>query len=178
VPRWIQLLAFVLIIAFISLFAFGLRVRGESQISAGQAPDFSITSYDSQKVSLADLRGKVVVVNIWASWCLPCRDEAPFLQKMWLQYKDRGVVFVGVDYVDSESAAKAYIKEFGLTYLNGPDIGSEIYQRFRAKGVPETYFVGKDGHLYGNALGPISADSGYLTERQFAQKLEELLAKK
>jgi cytochrome c biogenesis protein CcmG, thiol:disulfide interchange protein DsbE len=177
VPRWVQILAFVAIIAFISLFAFGLRARGESQIGAGQAPDFTITSYDSQTVKLADLRGKVVVVNIWASWCLPCRDEAPFFQKMWMQYKDRGVVFVGVDYVDSEVAAKAYIKQYGLSYLNGPDIGSEIYQRFRAKGVPETYFVGKDGLLYGNALGPITPNSSYMTERQFIQKLEELIAK-
>jgi cytochrome c biogenesis protein CcmG/thiol:disulfide interchange protein DsbE len=177
VPRWIQVLVFVLIIGFILLFAFGLRARGESQLGAGPAPDFSITSFEGQRLQLSELRGKVVVINIWASWCAPCRDEAPFLERTWRQYKDRGVVFIGVDYVDSETAAKAYLKEFGITYFNGPDIGSEIYQRFRAKGVPETYFVGKDGNLYGNVIGPITRTSTSMTERAFVQKLEELLAK-
>jgi cytochrome c biogenesis protein CcmG, thiol:disulfide interchange protein DsbE len=177
VPRWIQGLVFVLIIGLILLFAFGLRARGETQISSGPAPDFAITSFEGQTLKLSELRGKVIVINIWASWCAPCRDEAPFLQKTWQQYKDRGVVFIGVDYVDSETAAKTYLKEFGITYFNGPDIGSEIYQRFRAKGVPETYFVGKDGNLASNALGPIAPNSGYMTERAFVQKLEELLAK-
>ncbi|MCI0478839.1 MAG: TlpA family protein disulfide reductase [Anaerolineales bacterium] len=176
-PRWIQVLVFVLIIGLILLFAFGLRARGEPPRSSGAAPDFAITSFEGQTIKLSELRGKVVVINFWASWCAPCRDEAPFLEKTWRQYKDRGVVFIGVDYIDSETAAKAYLKEFGITYFNGPDIGSEIYQRYRAKGVPETYFVGKDGNLAGNALGPIARDSMFMTERAFVQKLEELLAK-
>jgi len=177
VPRWIQILVFVLTIGLIGLFAFGLRARGEAQVSSGPAPDFAIMSFEGQAIKLSELRGKVVVINIWASWCPPCREEAPFLEKTWQQYKDRGVVFLGVDYVDSETAAKAYLKEFGITYFNGPDIGSEIYQRYRAKGVPETYFVGKNGNLAGNVLGPITRDSAFMTERQFIQKLEELLAK-
>jgi cytochrome c biogenesis protein CcmG/thiol:disulfide interchange protein DsbE len=177
VARWIQVLIFALVIALIVFFAFGLRARGESQPSSGPAPDFTITSFDGQKITPTELRGKVVVINFWASWCPPCRDEAPFLQKTWQQYKDRGVVFIGADYVDSESAAKAYLKEFGITYFSGPDIGSEISQRYRIKGVPETYFIGKDGNLSGNVLGPITRDSGYMTETQFIRKLEELLAK-
>jgi cytochrome c biogenesis protein CcmG/thiol:disulfide interchange protein DsbE len=170
-PRWIQVLIFALIIGLIALFAFGLRARGEAQLASGPAPDFTLTSFDGQKIRLSELRGKVVIVNIWASWCVPCRDEAPFLEQTWRQYKDRGVVFIGVNYVDSETSAKAYLKEFGITYFNGPDIGSEIYQRFRAKGVPETYFIGKDGNLYGNIIGPVTRPSAFI------QKLEELLAK-
>ena len=176
-PRWIQILAFALVIVLILFFGFGLRVRGEAQPSSGPAPDFTITSFEGQEISLTELRGKVVVINFWASWCAPCRDEAPFLERTWQQYKDRGAVFLGVDYVDSETTAKAYLKEFGITYFNGPDIGSEISQRYRIKGVPETYFVGKDGNLSGNALGPITRDSAFMTERQFIQKLEESLAK-
>ncbi len=176
-PRWIQILVFVLVIALLLFFAVGLRTRGEAQPSSGVAPDFSITSFEGQTLKLAELKGKVVVINFWASWCPPCRDEAPFLERTWRQYKDRGVVFIGVDYVDTETAAKAYLKEFGITYFNGTDLQSAISQKYRIKGVPETYFVGKDGNLAGNSLGPIARNSSFMTETQFIQKLEELLAK-
>lgn len=177
-PRWVQTLIFLLVIGLLAFFAIGLRARGEAQPSSGPAPDFKITSMDGQStLKLADLKGKVVVINFWASWCQPCRDEAVFLQKMWMMYKDRGVVFIGVDYVDTESAAREYIKQYNITYFSGTDLGSEISQKYRIKGVPETYFVGKDGNLYGNSLGPITPDSYYMTEVGFRAKLEELLAK-
>jgi len=176
-PRWVQTVVFGAVIVILIFFALGLRARGEIQPSTGPAPDFQITSFEGQTIKLSELRGKVVVINFWASWCPPCRDEAPFLERTWRQYKDRGVVFLGVDYVDTETAAKAYLKEFNVTYFNGPDIGSEISRKYRIKGVPETYFVGKDGNLAGNVLGPIANNSSFMTERQFIQKLEELLAK-
>ncbi|MDE3089850.1 MAG: hypothetical protein KGJ80_10770, partial [Chloroflexota bacterium] len=84
----------------------------------------------------------------------------------------------GVDWVDPEPDARAYIKEFGITYLNGPDLGTAIGPLYRIKGVPETYFVGKDGNLAGNSLGPIGNNSGFMAEAQFIQKLETLLAQK
>ena len=177
-PRWIQITIFVGVIAVIGFFAFGLKARGESQPSTGPAPDFTLQTFDARTIKLSDLRGKVVVINFWASWCVPCRDEAPFLEKTWRQYKDREVVFLGVDWVDPEPDAKAYIKEFNITYPNGPDLGSAISPLYRIKGVPETYFVGRDGKLAGNSLGPIGRNSGYMTEIQFVNKLEELLAAK
>lgn len=176
--RWIQLSVFGLVIALIAFFAFGLRVRGESQLSSGPAPDFTLTTFDGETIRLSQFRGKVGVINFWASWCIPCRDEAPFLEKTWRAYKDRDVVFIGVDWNDPESNAQAYIKEFNITYLNGPDIGNKIGYVYRIKGVPETYFVGKDGNLHGNVLGPITPDSSYMTQIQFIQKLEELIAEK
>lgn len=177
-PRWVQTLIFLLVIGLLAFFAIGLRARGEPQPSSGVAPDFKITSMDGDaKYTLSELKGKVIVINFWASWCQPCRDEAVFLQKTWLAYKDRGVIFMGVDYVDTDSAAREYIKQYGITYFNGTDLASEISQKYRIKGVPETYFIGKDGNLYGNSLGPIAPDSSYMTETQFKAKLEELLAK-
>ena len=178
-PRWIQMLVFLFVIGLLAFFAIGLRARGEAQPASGVAPDFKIISmYDpNTSYTLSQLKGKVVVINFWASWCQPCRDEAVFLQKTWMQYKDRGVIFIGVDYVDTDGAARDYIKQYGITYFNGVDLASEISQKYRIKGVPETYFVGKDGNLAGNSLGPIAPDSYYMTETAFKAKLEELLAR-
>src|SRR5512141_1730143 len=165
-PRWIQAAIFLLVIGVILFFAFGLKARGEVQPGTGVAPDFTLQTFEGKSVKLSDLRGKVVVINFWASWCVPCRDEAPFLQKTWQQYQDKDVVFMGIDWVDPEADAKAYIKQYNITYPNGPDLGSAINPLYKIKGVPETYFVGRDGKLYGNSLGPITRDSGYMTETQ------------
>jgi len=165
-----QVLAFALVIGFLSLFVIGIVNRSAKPVEAGAAPQFSIPLYGGGTFSLAEQRGQVVVVNFWASWCIPCREEAPMLERVWKRYKDRGVVFIGVDYVDTETEAVKFIKEFGITYLNGPDLGTEISHRYRIQGVPETYFVNKDGTLGGNRIGP-------LNEPTLVAKLEELLRK-
>lgn len=165
------------ILAFLAFFARWLQLQKEPQLSAGVAPDFTITSLDNKtSYTLSQLRGKVVVINFWASWCIPCRDEAALLEKTWKAYKDRGVVFIGVDWSDPEPDALKYIAEFKLTYFNGRDLGTKIGQQYKIKGVPETYFVGKDGKLRGNSLGPITPDGGFMTDKQFVATLEDLLA--
>jgi cytochrome c biogenesis protein CcmG/thiol:disulfide interchange protein DsbE len=120
---------------------------------------------------LAEQRGKVIVINFWASWCIPCRQEAPMLERVYKRYKDRGVVFIGLDYVDTDTKAKEFIDEFKITYPNGPDIGTEAALKYRIKGIPETFFVGKDGMLYGNYIGPFGS------ELTLTSKIEELLNK-
>ena len=177
-PRWLQFSIFGFVIAISAFFAFGLRVRGEAQPSSGPAPDFALTTFDGETIRLSQFRGKVVVINFWASWCIPCRDEAPFLEKTWHDYRDRGVVLIGVDWSDPETDARRFIKEFNITYPNGPDIGTKIGQLYRIRGIPETYFVGKDGNLHGNSLGPVLPESPYMTQVQFIQKLDALLAQK
>lgn len=162
-------LVFVLLIGLLTLLAFGLVKANNGPRDSGMAPDFTIAGFDGHKTTLSELRGKVVVINFWASWCLPCRQEAAYLEQTWRKYKDHGVVFIGVDYLDTENAALTYIKEFNITYLNGPDLGTRISQAFNIKGVPETYFVAKNGELRGVQIGPLQAP-------QLDQKIDTLLS--
>lgn len=163
------IVAFAVVLAILGLLGWGLKQSQAGPRDSGKAPDFTLTGYDGRVVTLSKLRGQVVIINFWASWCLPCREEAAYLEQTWRKYKDRGVVFVGVDYVDTEKEARAYIKEFDITYINGPDLGTRISQSFNIKGVPETYYVDKNGVLRGVNIGPLKSP-------QLDQKIDELLA--
>jgi len=122
-------------------------------------PDFSLTTFDGQTYNTADLRGQVILINFWASWCEPCEEEAAELEQAYQGYRDRGVVFLGVNYVDTQPEALAYLDRFGITYANGPDLGTEISQAFRMRGVPETYIVDRQGILVSRKIGPYSSVS-------------------
>lgn len=125
-------------------------------MSSGSAPDFEFTTFDGQQIRLSDLRGQVVVINFWASWCEPCRQEAMDLELTWREYREKGVVFVGLNWADTEREAKAYLQEFDITYPNGPDLGTRIAQTYRMNGIPETFFIDRQGQLQGVHVGPIN----------------------
>jgi len=163
------IVTFACILALLGLLAWGLRKVQAGPLSTGMAPDFTITDFDGTTVTLSELRGQVVIINFWASWCPPCREEAAYLEATWRKYEGRGVVFVGVDWVDTEKEALAYIDEFDITYLNGPDIGTRIAQDYNIQGVPETFYVAKNGELRGVHIGPLQSP-------QLDEKIEELLA--
>lgn len=161
-------LSFLLLAALLGLVGWGLARAQRAQVQTGRAPDFTLTTFDRKTVSLKDLRGKVVVVNFWASWCQPCRLEAAYLEATWRKYRDRGVVFIGVDYVDTEPEALAYIRQYDITYFNGPDLGTRISQAYGIKGVPETFYVAKNGQLRGMKIGPLEAP-------ELDEKIDQLL---
>ncbi|HXF60628.1 MAG TPA: TlpA disulfide reductase family protein [Caldilineaceae bacterium] len=123
--------------------------------ATGEAPPFTFTTFAGETISLADLRGKGVVLNFWASWCDPCREEAALLEQTWRRERDNGIVFIGLDYLDQEPAAKAYLAEFDITYPNGPDLQSQAARRYGIKGVPETFFISPDGQIVQTVIGPI-----------------------
>ena len=97
-----------------------------------------------------------MIVDIMGTWCHNCLDEAPVLERAWEKYKDLGVILVGVDIWDSETDARAFMKEFGITYPNGPDPNGKIAIEYGVSGVPETWFLNKDGRLVRRWIGPLN----------------------
>ncbi len=153
--RWGAILAWGFLLALLLLLGFGLLRSQQGPISVGTVvPDFVLTTFDGQEIALQDLAGQVVVINFWASWCVTCDDEAVELEQAYQIYKDRGVAFLGVDFSDKESAALEYLETYGVTYPNGPDVGTRISQAFRVRAVPETYIVSPDGILALAKIGP------------------------
>jgi cytochrome c biogenesis protein CcmG/thiol:disulfide interchange protein DsbE len=159
--------------ALLGLVAFQMRRTGPlaaGQVGEGErAPDFTVQTFDGNSLSLADLRGQVVVINFWASWCLPCEEEAADLENTWRHYRDQGVMFVGLAYVDSETESLAYLDRFDITYPNGPDLGTDISHRYRIRGVPETFVVDQNGTLRALFVGPT-------TQARLMAAIEPLLA--
>jgi len=158
-PAWAIVVAFVVLVGFLALVAWGLNRTQQGSVQVGDAvPQFTLTGFDGKDYKTADLSGKVIVVNFWASWCKPCEQEAAEMESAWKAYQPQGnVVFLGVDWVDTAPEAKTYLENFGITYLNGPDLRTAISQIFRIKGVPETYILGKDGHLANVKIGPFTS---------------------
>jgi cytochrome c biogenesis protein CcmG/thiol:disulfide interchange protein DsbE len=145
-------------VAFIVLLAVRLwQTNVQGQRAAGEAPDLSFTTFDGEDIELRELRGKGIVINFWASWCTPCREEADLLEQTWRREKDNGIVFLGLDYLDQEPAALAYLAEFDITYPNGPDLRSQAARRYRIQGVPETFFVSPEGRIVETVVGPIAS---------------------
>jgi len=165
VPLWAQIIIWLFLIGLLIIVAMGLNRAQQGTIQPGQKvenftlPLYSGYEYEGKsEVQLTDFSGKVVVLNFWASWCKPCEQEAADLQQAWSEYEPGGeVVFLGVDYVDTEPEARVYLKKFGITFSNGPDLATSISQYFRIKGVPETYFIDREGVLQYVQVGPFSS---------------------
>jgi cytochrome c biogenesis protein CcmG/thiol:disulfide interchange protein DsbE len=167
--RWLLPLAALPLLA---LLAYGFTTDPRdipSPLVGRAAAPFTLTAFDGAPVRLADLRGKVVVVNFWASWCNPaCYEEAPVLERLWRTYRERGVVVLGVDIQDKDEAGRKFIRDFGLTFPNSPDPGGKVSVDYGVYGVPETFFVARDGIIRAKHVGAI-------TDEVIRAKLEPLL---
>ena len=156
--RWGVILAWVFVLGLLLVVGIMLIRTQKGPIGVGdEVPDLTLTTFDGDLIPFEDLAGEVVVINFWASWCKPCEQEAAELEQAYQMYKEEGVVFLGVDYVDTETEARQYLEKFGITYPNGPDLGTRISQAFRIRGVPETYIMGPDGRLAAVKIGPYTS---------------------
>ena len=159
------------VLALVLMLGYGLaNKQGDTgnSLLAREAPNFTLELFDGNTLTLSDLRGQPVVVNFWASWCPTCREEAADVEKVWREQKDRGVVFVGVNVSDARQDALDYIKEFDITYSNGPDPGKKIYDAYGVTGFPETFFVNRQGVVVRKYVGP-------LDQQTLAAFVEEVL---
>ena len=165
IPRWVQIVIWMGLTALLVFLALGVQRSQEGHVQPGRAtPDVTLSLYSGyeyngqSEVKLSNLLGKVVFINFWASWCKPCEQEATVLEEAWKFYQPNGkVVFLGVDYVDTEPEARIFLKKFGSTYPNGPDLGTRISQAFRTTGVPETYIIDTQGILNYVKIGPFTS---------------------
>ncbi|MEA1979058.1 MAG: TlpA disulfide reductase family protein, partial [Chloroflexota bacterium] len=131
-PKWGIVLVWVFVLGLLAVLGIGLVRSQRGSIRVGdRVPDLVLTTFEGDEIDFADLHGQIIVVNFWASWCKPCEQEAVELEQAYQLYKDQGVVFLGVDYVDTETEARGYLAKFGITYPNGPDLGTRISQAFR-----------------------------------------------
>jgi cytochrome c biogenesis protein CcmG/thiol:disulfide interchange protein DsbE len=144
------------LIVFLALLVFvTLRTNRPSSLSValarGQtppAPEFSLPRLDTEEtLTLDSLRGRVVVVNFWASWCIPCRDEAPAIEATWQRYRDRDVVVLGVNVQDLVPEALKFLRDTHATYPNVRDRDNRVYRAYGLTGVPETFFINRDGRI-------------------------------
>jgi cytochrome c biogenesis protein CcmG, thiol:disulfide interchange protein DsbE len=158
-PVWVIAVAFLLLTGFLSLIALGLGRVQSGPILVGQnVPEIELTTFDNQIIRTSEMSNKIIVINFWASWCKPCEQEANELEQAWQHYKANGnVIFLGVDYVDTENEAQEYLKKFNISYPNGPDLRTKISQMFRIRGVPETYIIDRTGKLAYIKIGPFTS---------------------
>ena len=160
VQRVAQLAALIGVAALLGLLiwkvAFGRTTGAADELAEGKlvhAPAFTLDRLDRDgQLGVGDLKGRAVVVNFWASWCVPCRDEAPVLQKTYERYRDQGLVVLGVDVNDFRQDARRFMKRYGLTYPVVYDGKGSTVGKWGVRGFPETFFVDRTGKLVGERI--------------------------
>jgi cytochrome c biogenesis protein CcmG, thiol:disulfide interchange protein DsbE len=163
----LQALAVGVVASMIGLLAWQLATKqaGSGLVSAVKrgetpaAPALTLPDLETgEDVSLADYRGKAVVLNFWASWCEPCKDEAPMLEQAWQDNKDRGLVVIGVNAQDFTSYARGFVDKYGITYTNVRDGAGKTRDRWGLTGFPETWWIDRNGRLVAYSAGPFTQD--------------------
>lgn len=161
--RWVWVAAVLTTVGVLaSLFGYGLAndpTRVRSPLIGRTAPAFDLRTLDQRaRLSLWSLRGDVVVVNFWASWCGPCRTEHADLEAAWDRYRDEGVVVVGISYQDRRQDGLAFFRDLGGDWPLLDDPGSNVALAYGVTGVPETFLIDRSGRIVDKFFGPVTFD--------------------
>ena len=150
-------------LAVVGLLGFGLLTKGETSIEPGEpVPDKELATLDGGGTGeIADYRGRWVLVNLWASWCAPCREESPTLERFHQRHRGDGVTVLGINVQDNSDDALAFVREYGLSYPQLRSVGDERSDAFGSTGVPENFLVNPGGDLSLIRRGPV--DDEYLS---------------
>lgn len=168
-----QTLALAGVVGLFALLVWKITHRPKPVNVGGTAPAFELDRLDgSGRLAFASLGGRVRVVNFWATWCDPCKSESPTLQRLWEEYRKRGVVFVGVDFNDVAGDARRFVRKKGLTYPMVRDREGSVANRYDLTGVPETFVVDRRGRVVEHFKGPIDVRD---TERDFRHAIDRAL---
>lgn len=155
---WTTALALVLVLT-------GVPCRAEKPGKVRSAPDFTVTTLDGTRLHLAELKGKVVFLNIWATWCPPCREEMPSMVKFYEMFRGKGLEIVAVSEDQDLEALRKFVKTYGVTFPVAQDQGRRVYGLYKATGVPETHLIDKAGVIRATQLGPFDWTHPAVVER-------------
>ncbi|HST63861.1 MAG TPA: TlpA disulfide reductase family protein [Mycobacteriales bacterium] len=161
--RWVLLgIVVAVVTAIVAVLSTGLG-RDPSVTSSPlvgkAAPDFTLAGLDGPAVTLSALRGQVVVVNFWASWCTECHEEQAALDTTWQRYRDSGVVVLGIDFQDTTAGARDYVHQKGLSYPVVQDSDSRTALAYGIRGIPETFLIDRTGQIVDRTIGLLNADA-------------------
>jgi cytochrome c biogenesis protein CcmG/thiol:disulfide interchange protein DsbE len=142
------------------LLVWALATEEGGELALGsQAPDFELERLDEDgALALSSLRGKGVVLNVWASWCIPCRDEAPYLEQVWRDNRSRGLVVVGLDAKDFRRDARAFMRRYDLTFPVVYDGPGDTLAGYGVTGFPETIVLDREGRVVESFVGAVNSD--------------------
>jgi cytochrome c biogenesis protein CcmG/thiol:disulfide interchange protein DsbE len=164
----LQAAAVLVVVLLVALLGWKVTQQAEGRglsdaLERGERPHPPAVVFESldgnDEIRLADYRGKAVVLNFWASWCEPCKEEAPLLEEAWQRHRDDGLVVLGIDAQDFRTDARRFVDRYGLTYPIAFDGNGASLGRFGTMGFPETWFVGRDGRLVGeHIVGPLDEE--------------------
>jgi cytochrome c biogenesis protein CcmG, thiol:disulfide interchange protein DsbE len=160
----------LLLAALLGAYLMSRGAAGTPTTIGSAAPDFVLADLDGNPLRLADLRGRPVIVNFWASWCGPCVEEFPLLRDAAARHADDGLVVVGIVWRDRSEAARDFMRRNGATWAAAMDPGERVARDYGILGPPETYFIGRDGTIVARQIGQISAAS---LEEKLAAIIEE-----